>query len=118
MKATVPQTASAAEVFAASLREARRASVVGEATCGCVLGIRERHTLPDGGVLDISEMDYHTAAGTHLEGPGLRPDIEVAPTREDLRRGRDRALERAVEMLKAKEVSASKPAPVSAAAGN
>lgn len=98
---TNARTASAAEVFAASLREARRASVVGEATCGCVLGIRERHTLPDGGVLDISEMDYHTAAGTRLEGSGLSPDVLVAPTREDLSRGRDRALERAVEMLKA-----------------
>jgi len=114
---TNARTASAAEVFAASLREARRASVVGEATCGCVLGIRERHTLPDGGVLDISEMDYHTAGGTRLEGQGLSPDLLVAPTREDLRRGRDRALERAVQMLKAKEVGAPKPAAVSAAAG-
>ena len=114
---TNARTASAAEVFAASLREAGRASVVGEATCGCVLGIRERHPLPDGGVLDISEMDYHTAGGTRLEGRGLRPDLEVAPTREDLSRGRDRALARAVEMLKAKEGGGSKPAAVSAAAG-
>jgi carboxyl-terminal processing protease len=98
---TGARTASAAEVFAASLREEGRARVVGEPTCGCVLGIRERHPLPDGGVLDISEMDYHTAGGTRLEGRGLRPDLEVAPTREDLTRGRDRALDVAVEMLKA-----------------
>ena len=114
---TNARTASAAEVFAASLREEGRASVVGEPTCGCVLGIRERHTLPDGGVLDISEMDYHTAGGTRLEGAGLSPDVEVTPAREDLRRGRDRALERAVEMLKMKERRASKPAAVSAVAG-
>jgi carboxyl-terminal processing protease len=96
---TGARTASAAEVFAASLRESNRASVIGEATCGCVLGIRRRHRLPDGGVLDVSEMDYHTAAGTRLEGAGLRPDVTVEPTREDLRRRRDRALERALEIL-------------------
>ena len=96
---TGARTASAAEVFAASLRETNRASVIGEATCGCVLGIRRRHRLPDGGVLDVSEMDYHTAAGTRLEGTGLRPDVTVEPTREDLRHRRDRALERALEIL-------------------
>jgi carboxyl-terminal processing protease len=96
---TGARTASAAEVFAASLRETNRASVIGEATCGCVLGIRRRHRLPDGGVLDVSEMDYHTAAGTRLEGAGLRPDITVGLTREDLRQHRDRALERALEIL-------------------
>jgi carboxyl-terminal processing protease len=115
---TGARTASAAEVFAASLREAGRARVVGEQTCGCVLGIRERHPLPDGGVLDISEMDYHTAGGTRLEGRGLQPDVEVAPTREDLTHGRDRALDAAFEMLKAKEVSAPKASGVRAAAGN
>ncbi len=94
------RTASAAEVFAAALRETNRAAVIGEATCGCVLGIRRRHRLPDGGVLDVSEMDYHTAAGTRLEGAGLRPDVTVEPTREALRRRRDPALERALEILK------------------
>lgn len=97
---TNARTASAAEVFAASLREAGRATVVGETTCGCVLGIRRRHQLPDGGVLDISEMDYHTARGARLEGRGLSPDEQITPTREDLRRGRDRAVELAIEMLK------------------
>ena len=96
---TGARTASAAEVFAASLRETNRASVIGEQTCGCVLGIRRRHRLPDGGVLDVSEMDYHTAGGTRLEGAGLRPDVTVEPTREDLRHKRDRALERALEIL-------------------
>nr|MDQ3805917.1 S41 family peptidase [Acidobacteriota bacterium] len=90
-----------AEVFAAALSESQRARVVGETTCGCVLGIRRRHTLPDGGVLDISEMDYRTAGGARLEGAGVRPEEELAPTRHDLRRGRDRALERAVEIVKA-----------------
>jgi carboxyl-terminal processing protease len=97
---TGARTASAAEVFAAALRETNRASVIGEATCGCVLGIRRRHRLPDGGILDVSEMDYHTAGGTRLEGTGLRPDVTVEPTREALRRRRDPALERALEILK------------------
>jgi carboxyl-terminal processing protease len=97
-----PRTASAAEVFAAALREAGRARVFGEVTCGCVLGIRRRHTLPDGGVLDISEMDYRTAGGTRLEGSGLAPDEPAAPTRAELRKGEDGALKRAVEWLKAR----------------
>lgn len=97
---TNARTASAAEVFAAALRESNRASVIGEATCGCVLGIRRRHRLPDGGVLDVSEMDYHTAGGMRLEGTGLRPDVTIEPTRETLRRRQDRALERALEILK------------------
>jgi carboxyl-terminal processing protease len=100
---TNARTASAAEVFAAAMRERRRALVVGEQTCGCVLGIRRRHVLPDGGVLDVSEMDYRTAAGSRLEGSGLLPDMLVAPTLEDLRRGRDRALTLALELLKAQE---------------
>jgi carboxyl-terminal processing protease len=98
---TGARTASAAEVFAAALRESGRAArVVGETTCGCVLGIRRRHTLPDGGALDVSEMDYRTAAGRRLEGTGVEPDELVTPTRRSLREGKDPALARAVEILK------------------
>ena len=99
---TSTRTASAAEIFAAALQESKRARVIGEHTCGCVLAIRRRHTLPDGGLLDISEMDFRTARRTRLEGAGVTPDEFVQPTRRDLRDGRDPALERAIKILKGK----------------
>jgi carboxyl-terminal processing protease len=96
---TSERTSSAAEIFVAAMKEARRATVIGQNTCGCVLAIRRRHTLPDGGELDISEMDYQTAAGTRLEGAGLAPDEKITLDRQDLRAHRDRAIERAIELL-------------------
>jgi carboxyl-terminal processing protease len=96
---TSERTSSAAEIFVAALKEARRARVLGQNTCGCVLAIRRRHTLPDGGELDISEMDYKTARGTRLEGAGLAPDEKITLNLQDLRARRDRALERAIELL-------------------
>ena len=99
---TSTRTASAAEILAAALQETRRARVIGEHTCGCVLAIRRRHTLPDGGLLDISEMDFRTALRTRLEGRGVTPDELVQPTRRDLGDGRDPALERAIHILKGK----------------
>ena len=99
---TSPRTASASEVFAAALRERGRATIVGEATCGCVLGIKRRHTLPDGGLLDISEMDFRTARGRRLEGAGVEPDERIVLTRRDIQRGRDVAFERGLEIAKAR----------------
>jgi len=97
---TSTRTASAAEILAAALQETRRARVIGEHTCGCVLAIRRRHTLPDGGLLDISEMDFRTARHTRLEGQGITPDELVSPTRRDISDGRDPALERAIKILR------------------
>jgi carboxyl-terminal processing protease len=97
---TSERTSSAAEIFVAALKEARRATLLGQDTCGCVLAIRRRHTLPDGGELDISEMDYRTAEGARLEGTGLAPDEKIPLDRQDLRARRDRAIERAIELLR------------------
>lgn len=96
---TSERTSSAAEIFAAALREAGRATVIGQNTCGCVLAIQRPHTLPDGGELDVSEMDYFTATGARLEGAGLAPDERINLDRQDLRAHRDRAVERALERL-------------------
>jgi carboxyl-terminal processing protease len=93
------RTSSAAEIFSNALKERGRARIIGQNTCGCVLAIRRRHTLPDGGELDVSEMDYRTAAGARLEGVGVRPDEMVTLKRADLVARRDRALERALAYL-------------------
>jgi C-terminal processing protease CtpA/Prc len=64
-----------------------------------VLAIRNRHALPDGGVLDVSEFDYRTANGVRLEGVGIKPD-ELSPLkRSDIYSHHDRTLERAKTLL-------------------
>ncbi|MBD0371531.1 MAG: PDZ domain-containing protein [Pyrinomonadaceae bacterium] len=94
------RTASAAEIFVASIKEARRALLIGTGTCGCVLAIRRRHLLPDGGELDVSEMDYRTSSGVRLEGVGVAPDEIITLSLSDIRAGQDRAIERALERLR------------------
>ena len=97
---TSESTSSAAEILAATLQAKRRARVIGTETCGCVLAIRSRHALPDGGILDVSEFDYRTAAGLRLEGAGVKPD-EISPlSRADIYSRRDRALELARDSLR------------------
>jgi carboxyl-terminal processing protease len=100
---TSERTSSAAEIFVAAIKDARRATILGTSTCGCVLAIRRRHSLPDGGELDVSEMDYRTATGARLEGAGVAPDERVPLDIKDLRAGRDRALEQAIQFLKSKD---------------
>ena len=96
---TSENTSSAAEILAATLQAKGRAQVIGSGTCGCVLAIRNRHALPDGGVLDVSEFDYKTAGGVRLEGAGIKPDKTIALTRSDVYSRHDRPLERAIKLL-------------------
>jgi carboxyl-terminal processing protease len=97
---TSDRTSSAAEILVAALKEAQRAIVIGGETCGCVLAIRTRHNLPDGGELDVSELDYRTAKGARLEGRGIVPDESISLRRGDLYSRRDRVLELALARLK------------------
>jgi carboxyl-terminal processing protease len=96
---TSESTSSAAEIMVAALQMKNRARVIGSGTCGCVLAIRNRHPLPDGGILDVSEFDYRTAAGVRLEGRGIKPDETITPTRNDIYTRRDAALEVARRVL-------------------
>jgi carboxyl-terminal processing protease len=103
---TSESTSSAAEILVAALRTKGRAHVIGTATCGCVLAIRNRHALPDGGVLDVSEFDYRTASGVRLEGAGVKPDEISLLTRADIYSRRDVALEFAKEVFSRKAAKA------------
>ena len=99
------RTSSAAEIFIAAFKSAGRARIIGTETCGCVLAIRHRHTLPDGGILDVSEMDYQTATADRLEKQGVKPDTAVPLERADLYENRDRAMELALAELKRRGIS-------------
>ena len=89
---------SSAELFAAGMKENRRAAIVGRQTCGCVLA-SIGHRVKGGGELDISEFAIVTGKGHKLEGMGVIPDVTVPLTLDDLRNHRDAALEEAVVIL-------------------
>jgi len=102
---TSEATSSAAEIMAATFQTKGRAVVIGSNTCGCVLAIRSRHSLPDGGILDVSEFDFRTPAGQRLEGTGVKPNVLVANSRRDIYDHRDAALDTARTLLRKRQVS-------------
>lgn len=91
-------SASGSEVLAGALQDAGRAPLVGTRTFGkgTVNQVRE---LSDKSALYVSIARWFTPKGRQIEGDGLRPDIEVALTEDDLSQGRDPQLERALEIL-------------------
>jgi carboxyl-terminal processing protease len=95
-------SASASELFAVSLQAIRRATIIGETTCGCLLGYIGYANVPGGGALAYSEMDFAPIRGRRIEGTGVLPDHIVTPSRQDLKDGNDRALEQALSLLRDK----------------
>ena len=99
-------TYSAAEFFAAALREYGWATLVGAPTTGKG---RAQTTvlLEDGSAIHISYCNYFTPHGISLDGVGLTPDLEVPVTAEEredfyydlLDPSEDRQLQAAVQLL-------------------
>jgi carboxyl-terminal processing protease len=94
------QSASGSELFAAAMQATKRATVVGETTCGCLLGYLGYSRVPGGGELAYSEVGFVLSNGKRIEGEGVIPDRPVPLTLGDLIVSRDRALEVAQELLK------------------
>lgn len=72
---------SAAEFFAAALREYEWATVVGEKTSGKG-HFQVTYPLSDGSAVGLSIGKYFTPKGACLEGVGLEPDISVVVDQE------------------------------------
>jgi len=108
-----PSTASAAEITAAALQDHRRARLVGRPTAGSTL-TSGHFPLPDGGQAQIAFADFRRSSGQRIEAVGVSPDVVVMPTIEDVRAGRDPALERALLELRAARATASPGSPAPA----
>jgi hypothetical protein len=93
-----PQSMSAAEIAAAAVQDHKRGLLLGRMTNGSVLNSR-KYPLPDGGTMVVPVRDYHRTGNRRIEGVGVEPDVRVMPTLEDVRAGRDAALERALELM-------------------
>lgn len=95
---TSGNSASGAEVFSAVLQENERAKIVGQQSCGCVLGVRRQSDVKEG-ELQLSELNVISPKGKRYEGIGVTPDLIIEPTINDLQNNRDRALEAAEKLL-------------------
>ena len=77
-----------------------RGVVVGQTTCGCLLGFLGYASVPGGGELAYSEVGFVLSNGKRIEGEGVNPDQPVPLTLADLAASRDRALETAQDLLR------------------
>lgn len=93
-----PGSGSSSEILAAAVRDHGRGKLVGRMTNGSTL-VSQGFPLPDGGLVRVPISDFRTSKGARIEGVGLVPDVRVMPTLDDVRAGRDPALETALEML-------------------
>lgn len=93
------QSASASELFSGTMQAAGRAVIVGQPSCGCLLGFLGYARIPGGAELAYSEVGFRLANDKRIEGEGVIPDHPVPLTLSDLRVSRDRTLEEAQALL-------------------
>lgn len=87
-------TYSAAELFAAQLRESAQVPIVGQNTTGKGRS-QQTYSLPNGGAISISTAQYTTGGGHSLADTGITPDHVVALGTD----GEDAQLAKAEELL-------------------
>ena len=89
---------SDAEIFPSAYRAMGLGKVVGQATGGLVIGTTET-MLIDGSRFRLPRTGVFTARGVNMEKEGVQPDVAVDAPPEELAKGTDPQLKRAVEVL-------------------
>jgi C-terminal processing protease CtpA/Prc len=93
---------SSAEYHAMAYRACPNATVIGSTTAGAD-GNVSQIWLPGGISTMISGIGIYYPDGRETQRVGIVPDIEVKPTIEGIKSGRDEVLERAVGMIEGKK---------------
>jgi carboxyl-terminal processing protease len=92
------ETASGAELLAAAIKEYQAAPVVGARTAGSV-GLASPQPLSDGSAIQVTIRRLVSPSGAVINKQGVEPDVEADLTLDDLQRGDDPQMLRAVELL-------------------
>ncbi|NOY36277.1 MAG: hypothetical protein GXO83_01730 [Chlorobi bacterium] len=91
-------SSSSSEEFAGAMKAIGRAAIIGQRTAGKVLTM-EVVQLPDGGLFVYPNQQTRTSKNEVLEAVGVIPDIVVDWNKDDLLKGIDTQLEKAIEYL-------------------
>lgn len=90
---------SDAEIFPNAFRTLGLGRLVGQPTGGMVIGTSALRLI-DGSMFRIPRIGVFTAKGVNMEKEGVAPDVLVENTPDQLARGIDAQLDRAVQVLK------------------
>jgi carboxyl-terminal processing protease len=91
-------SASASEILAGALKEHGKATIIGSKTFGKG-SVQELVKITPEASLKVTIARWLTPLGTSISEGGLKPNIEIEAKPEDLKVGKDRALERAIMFL-------------------
>ena len=97
-------SASGSEVLAAALKDNGRATIVGEKSFGKGT-VNVSNDLKDGGQLYVSIAKWLTPDGTLIDGVGIRPDIPVTLSNDDIDQRRDVQLWKAIDVLRSTDTT-------------
>ncbi|MDR0397963.1 MAG: S41 family peptidase [Candidatus Nomurabacteria bacterium] len=92
-------SASASEIVVGALKDYKAATFVGEKTFGKG-SVQDQISLSGGGLLKVTIGRWYTPNDTNINKSGIKPDIEVKMTADDINGNNDTQLKRALEILK------------------
>jgi tricorn protease len=101
---------SDAEIFPSAFRTLGLGKLVGQSTGGHVIGTSSV-TLIDGSMFRVPRTGVFTTKGVNMEKEGVKPDVEVAQHPDELAKGCDLQLDKAVEVLEQTVAEAKKNQP-------
>jgi carboxyl-terminal processing protease len=92
-------SASASEIVAGAIQANGRGTLIGQPTYGKG-SVQNTHSLSDGSSLRVTVAEWLLPDGSHLDGEGLTPDIEIEPSEPTAgQQADDVQLQRAAEYL-------------------
>lgn len=93
-------SSSGGDAFPYFFRETGEGKLIGTRTWGGLIGISGNARLVDGGYISVPRFGIYDHSGEWIiEGIGVYPDIEVVDRPEELAKGNDPSVEKAVEVL-------------------
>lgn len=92
-------SASASEILAGALKDDRGVLIVGETSFGKG-SVQEVDDLPQRASLKITIAKWYTPSGVSINENGIKPDVEVKRSEEDVQNNKDPQLDKAKELIK------------------
>ncbi|MBS7346090.1 MAG: hypothetical protein KIG14_00025, partial [Candidatus Sacchiramonaceae bacterium] len=91
-------SASASEIVIGALKDNKAAKILGEQSFGKG-SVQQPIDINNGSLLKVTVARWHTPSGANITDEGIKPDVVVEMTVEDINAGRDPQLDQAQKEL-------------------